>query len=213
VIDVSLHCPYCGKHTAVSPAPLDVSMGPGTMGAQSLQYIVQGVPFYETGRGKWWLGKCNSCELPLLVCDKGSEVFPTPQPTPSDERIPEHIRRDLDEAKKCTTVGAFRACATMARRAIQAACLLKEADEKKKLFEQIDQLAAEGKITSDLKKWAHEVRYLGNDGAHPPKDYKNDVVSQEDARDALELAEQFLEVLFVLPALAEERRKKRTSKP
>jgi hypothetical protein len=100
----------------------------------------------------------------------------------------------------------------MARRAIQAACLLKGASEKKPLFEQIDELARDGKITQDLRQWAHEVRYLGNDGAHPASDPAQDAVTSDDAQDALELAEEFLGALFVTPAIAAERRAKRTAK-
>jgi hypothetical protein len=137
-------------------------------------------------------------------------LFPDSAPSPTSQHIPDHIRRDLVEAKQCATVGAWRACLTMARRSIQAACLAKGADEGKKLHEQIDQLAAKGIITNDLKEWAHEVRHLGNDGAHPPKDPKDDLVDQKDAADALELAESFLETVFVVPALAAERKAKRT---
>jgi hypothetical protein len=212
-MEVSLLCPYCGMHTAVTPAPLEVIVSPGPLGRQAVETLVPGGPaFYDSGRGNWWMGKCNSCALPLLIMGNGSEVLPSPRPSPTNERIPDHIRRDLDEAKRCQTVSASRACVAMARRAMQAACLLKGADAKKRLFEQIDQLAAIGIITADLRASAHEVRHLGNDGAHPPKEPESDQVSEEDADDALELAEQFLEVVFVLPALAAERRAKRTSK-
>lgn len=46
------------------------------------------------------------------------------------------------------------------------------------------------------------VRWIGNDAAHPNKDK----VEREDAEDILSLAEQFLQVLYVAPAIAQTRR-------
>jgi hypothetical protein len=198
-------CPHCHAHTELAPALIDMSAYVG----RAMHIPAK----WESKKsGVWWIGSCRRCEHVVLAHGERAEnIYPTPRPAPSDERIPDHIRRDLDEAKLCMTVGAFRASLTMARRSIQAACLLKGATERKTLYEQIDELEAARAITPDLKTWAHEVRHLGNDGAHPPKDYANDVVEKDDAEDVLELAEQFLEAVFVTPALAEERRKKRTA--
>lgn len=208
VQELSIHCPFCHQHTNVSPAIVDVAKF-----RMSLPNPVPAAYFDGYGR-TWWIAVCNNrdCRMPMLVNNHGT-VIPTPQPPASDERIPDHVRRDLDEAKRCATVGAWRGCATMARRALQAGCLLKGADEGKKLQQQIDQLHTLGVITKELKEWAHEVRFLGNDGAHPPKDFANDVVSEDDADDALDLTEEFLEVVFVTPARAAARKAKRTSTP
>lgn len=142
----------------------------------------------------------------IVMVDEREQVIPTPVPSPTDEHIEENARLALEEAKVCFAAGAINACATMARRAIQAAIIDKGAT-KNRLIDQIDELAAKGLITQDLAAWAHEVRYAGNDGAHP-----KDRVTKEEAEDILELAEQFLTVLYVTPALAKERRKKREAK-
>jgi hypothetical protein len=60
-------------------------------------------------------------------------------------------------------------------------------------------------ITNDLKEWADVVRWVGNDAAHPDKQ----PVNEEDAQDMLNLAEQFLHVIYVAPAIAKEQRTKR----
>lgn len=85
----------------------------------------------------------------------------------------------------------------MARRAMQVAAMDKGASGDK-LVSQIHDLQTVGKITTDLKDWADAVRWVGNDAAHP-----NGVqVTKDDAKDVLQLAEQFLHVLYVAPALA-----------
>ena len=89
----------------------------------------------------------------------------------------------------------------MARRVVQLACMQKGA-QKANLVDQIGELSASGVITKDIEEWATVVRWVGNDAAHPNKD----VVTEEDAEDCLKLAEQFLHVLFVTPAIAKARR-------
>lgn len=92
----------------------------------------------------------------------------------------------------------------MARRAIQNACLNKGA-KKGDLVNQINELQQQGIITNDIKEWATAVRWIGNDAAHPNKDE----VTKEDPEDVLHLAEQFLHVLYVTPALFAAQKMKR----
>ena len=63
---------------------------------------------------------------------------------------------------------------------------------------QISDLASRGVITEDLKDWATAVRWIGNDAAHP----SDGAVDKDDAEAVLTLAEQFLIVVYVTPALA-----------
>ncbi|UEG52598.1 DUF4145 domain-containing protein [Mucilaginibacter daejeonensis] len=190
--NISIYCPFCHRHTAVSPAPTRYT---GKYG------IVEETPAMWLGDGEWWIGLCNYCQKPMLVHADGDTIYPTPMPTPTDLRIPEGIRLDLEEAKRCFSVSAFRGCAVLARRAIQSTCIDKGTAQRD-LVKQIDDLQIRGIITNDLKEWAHVIRWIGNDAAHPNKD----VVSEEDAGDILELCDQFLNTIYVAPAIAKERR-------
>lgn len=137
--------------------------------------------------------------------NEGWTVYPAPLPSPTDERIPDPMRKDLTEAKMCHSVDAFRACAVLARRAIQSACIDKGAGKGKDLYAQLDELKERGVITEDLRKWGHIVRWGGNDAAHPD----SPEVNEKDSKEVLELAEQFLNVIYVTPKIAEEQAKKR----
>lgn len=190
----SVYCPHCHKHTALSVAPAAYE---GTYGRR---YYTDAIWINENGQ-KWWIGLCNSCQMPSLVLNRGQLVYPHPLPSPTDHRVPKDLARDLDEAKICFTTGCFRACAAMARRSVQSACLQKGA-MKRELVDQIKELGQSGVITKDIEEWATVVRWIGNDAAHPNKDD----VSQEDAEDCLKLAEQFLHIIFVTPAIAKARR-------
>ncbi len=163
----------------------------------------------------WYeIGECNGCDFFFLVKRRGSyinKIYPDPLPKPIPEKTPDFLQDDLKEAYLCLAAGAYRAAGVMARRALQLCCIKKGAPGKN-LHEQIDWLLNEQIITKDLKESAHEVRLTGNDAAHPPKNNsKDESVSKEDAEDILELLESFIEVLYIMPALTEERRQKRNT--
>jgi hypothetical protein len=192
--EVSIFCPHCQKHTALSVAQTRYPS------ARTSDSYVQ-TAWRKDSTETWWIGICNSCKNPVLVLNNGDQVYPHPLPTPTDANIPKELADDLNEAKLCFSTDCYRACAVMARRCIQTACILKGA-KKTDLVGQIAELAAAGLITKDIEEWATVVRWIGNDAAHPGKD----IVNKEDAEDSLELAEQFLHVIFVTPAVAKARR-------
>jgi len=194
---ISIFCPHCHRHTSVEPAPVRVERGDG-------QNHDVGAVWQQSYDSKWWIGACNYCNAPVLARNDAATVYPHPLPQPTDSNVPEDIRADLDEAKMCFSVSAWRGAAVMARRAMQSAAIEK-GSTKKQLVEQIAEIAAGGKITVDLKEWADVVRWIGNDAAHPG----GEPVTREDAEQVLKLAEQFLHVLYVAPAMAKQIRTKK----
>ena len=160
--------------------------------------------------------ECNGCSRVFLVTrdiHHGNivETHPNALPKPINEKTPDFLKSDMEEAYKCFSVGAYRATGVMARRTLQLCCIDK-GSPKKSLKEQIDWLLEKQIITKDLKDCAHEVRLTGNDAAHPPEDIEKDNrVSKEDADDIVSLLEQFISVLYIAPALSEERRQKRNN--
>jgi hypothetical protein len=90
---------------------------------------------------------------------------------------------------------------------LQASC--KDfAAEGKNLINQIDDLASKGKITIALRDMAHDVRKLGNEGAHPDEDGLGDV-TQADADDIIEFTRQYFEHVYVMPARSAAFKKRR----
>jgi hypothetical protein len=198
---ISIYCPHCRRHTSLREAPVEYEC----TGAYSGRHkYITGAILKKDYNKTWWIGVCNSCREPVLVLNEGEVIYPHQLPSPSDSRIPEHIRNDLDEAKICFSVKAYRSSAVMSRRGSQSACIDKGAT-KEKLVEQLHELAANRVITNDLKEWADVVRWVGNDAAHPDKQ----PVTEKDAEDMLKLSEQFLHVIYVAPAIAKEQRIKR----
>jgi HEPN domain-containing protein len=193
-MEVSIYCPHCHQRTALSMARAEYEGSYGTTyhtpAARKKAY-----------REVWWIGICNGCKLPCLVLNEGEMIYSFPSPHPTDKNIPPVPARDLDEAKVRFSVACYRACAVMARRCIQVACKQKGAASGD-LVDQISELSKKGVITKDIEEWATVVRWAGNDAAHANKDD----VTKEDAEDCLKLAEQFMHVIFVTPAVAKARR-------
>ena len=188
--NLSVFCPHCRQYTSLTEVLASVGDGFGKR-----SYPAR---FVFDGRSSWWMGVCNNCRKPSVVLGDGREIYPNPLPEPTSKEIPESIRLDIDEAKICLYAKAYRAAAVMARRAIQGAAIMKGASKGGKLVSQINELRESGVITEDLKNWASAVRYVGNDAAHP-----GDIaVDKESAEDIVDLAIQFMEVVFVAPAIA-----------
>jgi len=196
-MSLSIYCPHCQQFTALNKAAKSHRDSTGVITAVFAEWK-------KDANDKWWIGICNSCHLPCLVLNDGETIYPSALPSRTDSHIPDNLAKDLDEAKMCFSVGCYRACAVIARRCIQNACLEKGA-KKDDLVTQIKELKKNNIITKDIEEWATVVRWIGNDAAHPG----NDEVEKEDAKDTLKLAEEFLHVIFVTPAVAKERRAKR----
>lgn len=195
--DFTMYCPHCQKHTSLQMAKTRFQ---GQYGGWDETFAI----WEKDTKTKWWIGICNSCLNPVLVLNKCNVIYPNGLPSPTDLNIPNPMKEDLIEAKTCYGVSAYRGCAVLARRAIQSTCIEKGA-KKGDLIKQLDELKINGTITKDLHEWATVVRWVGNDAAHPNKD----IVTKEDADDILKLAEQFLHVIYVAPAIAREQKLKK----
>ncbi len=187
---VSIYCPFCHRHTALRTGVNRITDEYGHH--REIPAIANVSNFI------WWIGICNSCEGAVLVRNQGDIIFPGTQPSPSDPRIPDSLRRAMDESKKCASVSCYHAAVVMARRSIEIACVEKGCNPKSNLVQQISCLKSKGLITEMIEQWAAAVRLIGNEGAHN----SNEPISKEDAEDCLHLAEQLIHVLYVTPSIA-----------
>ncbi len=207
--DYAVYCPYCHKHTSLYIPPATDSSGDVAVYTQCHIRIGD--------HDRWAMGVCNACSSVVLIheSDMGSywaeEYYPTPLPSPVDTRLPDFIKADLQEAKLCFSQSAFNATAMLCRRAIALICMDKKANPKSDLFTQIGWMRDNHIITGDMSTWAHTVRLVGNDVAHP-EGLDNTRVEEEDAQAILELAEQMANTLYVTPAIAEAQKQKRDNK-
>jgi DNA-directed RNA polymerase subunit RPC12/RpoP len=167
--------------------------------------------------------ECHYCDRGIFVKQKESQydhvvrerfeidtIFPSNEPSVSD-KVPEGVAIDFIEAAKCFNISAHKASAVMSRRTIQKMCVNLGAEKSKKLYQQIQELKDLGKLHPDLADMATEIRFLGNDGAHPEDDGL-DEIKEEDAKEILDFTAELLDDLYVRPQKILAMKKKREDK-
>ena len=97
----------------------------------------------------------------------------------------------------------------MARSALQL-LMRREKAKGNNLKQEIDDLAGQGKLPPIVREWAHDVRELGNEVAHPEPGAKG--VSEKDARDVVRFLRVLLNLLLDMPEDIKEYRGRRTKK-
>ena len=200
------YCPYCNKLVHFSWCHISNDYEYHDISRYLDNYYI------ENKVGIWAMAECPSCDNIVLIkmkIDSSSynnnaldlvEIIPAPLPNPTDDRVKREIKIDIDEAKICFSVKAYRACAIMCRRALQTICIDNGANPNKNLDYQIEELFENGTITKKIADWATSVRWVGNDAAHP----KNEEVTTDDADRILKLTEQIADNLYVTDALSKE---------
>ena len=139
------------------------------------------------------------------VSRKAEVLWPAP-PRQLNAAIPEALRRENEEARKCFKAASFTATVVMVRRTLEGVCI-EQGITKKPLFKALEEMRDKGLIEGRLFEWAESLRVLGNEGAH----YTGNRVSREDASDALAFSEAILDYLYVFAAQFEDFKKRRQS--
>lgn len=163
------------------------------------------------------LARCGTCHNPFLMLEEdfgdgwdGEPIVVWPrQQRPLSFQIPEALRLEHEEARRCFSSKAYTATAVMVRRTLEGVCIdqgmSNSGGRPKPLFKMLEQLKDDGKIEGRLFEWSQELRVLGNQGAH----FTGTAVTREDALDGLALAEALLDYLYVLSAQFEAFKRRR----
>lgn len=138
------------------------------------------------------------------------QVIIPPQQTSQMPHLPDAIKRTFAQAEKNMTMpDCEEAAVMMYRKTIETTIKTQYPDlEESNLKKQIDKLEKERVIPPVMKEWAHEVRIIGNDGAH-----ESVGVTRNDAEAAKAFTTAFLQYLINLPKEIEERRKATNGNP
>lgn len=142
--------------------------------------------------------KCVGCgNLTMVMWSAGDRLhsyhqLPYPTKTRSaPKHWPAEVGRYWLQAQRSIEGSNWDAAALMARSALQL-LLRRESASGNSLVKEIDDIASKGLIPPIMKDWAHELRVLGNDAAHPtPGDAGT---SEKDAKRVV----RFLRVLLTL---------------
>lgn len=130
------------------------------------------------------------------------EFWPENEALNAPEFLPPQVEKAfLQGEKNLVMEGCEEAAATSFRRALDVGLKVRFPELTGDLFKKIEKLAADRVIPDSLAEWAHEVRVIGNDGAHDLEG-----CSLEDATAGGDFVDAVLRYLFSLPGMIAERR-------
>lgn len=205
--DTSLICPHCKVQS---------------------RFIDIGKSVFVHKKGVWSILRCagHTCNGPVLAIyewtggyleEPGGVGIPTLKSMPAKtypemvptvhESIPKDVAEDYKESLICYNAGAWKATVVLCRRAVQSSVVERGADVNNELWRQIDELASKEVITNDIKDWAHQIRYLGNDGAHPYDRGLLTKVTKDDANEVLKFMDSYLKYVYEMPFEVAKRRR------
>jgi hypothetical protein len=178
-----VRCPHCGIDKPNLNGTVDPFETKNHAGAKSRH---------------WRVYVCNNCGGAVLAFannpkDVVQRIFPD-SPT-IHQVIPERTREYLAQAlnSKSAPAGAVM----LASSAVDS--MLKAKGYKTgSLYARIDQAASDHLITTDMARWAHDVRLEANDQRHA--DEASTLPDEADAERVCDFAMALAEILFVLPA-------------
>ncbi|WP_150214528.1 DUF4145 domain-containing protein [Candidatus Tokpelaia sp.] len=144
----------------------------------------------------------DNSETPYSLGVKYSVAIPPPQNTEL-KYLPVEVQKAFTQAEKNMTMeNCEEPAVIMCRRALEIAIGTQYPHiTGKNLKEKIDGLEAQHIIPATMKDWAHEIRSIGNDGAHGLSG-----VTRADAEAAQAFAAAFLQYCLGLPEEIRQRR-------
>ncbi|MFY1957102.1 DUF4145 domain-containing protein [Achromobacter xylosoxidans] len=162
---------------------------------------------------------CNNCHMPVVAAVESEHGYPPSQlhgnilrqepsmlvdvhqiiPHQREPAVPEHcpesVARAFLQADSAVRRKDWDAAGAMDRRALELTTKnLAPEHSDRNLAARINVLADSGRLTQDLKEWAHSLRFLGNDAVH-----EEDGISELEAVQGHELTRFILTYVYTLP--------------
>ena len=174
-------CGYCS--TNVAPKEGYLTDQGSTVGTNPLVYI------------------CSGCGRPTFI----HQETQTPSPSLSAEvsKLEGEINTIYEEARQCTTVGAFTSAILTCRKIVMHVAVEKGAEKNLSFVQYVDHLKDKGWMPPNAHDWVDEIRKQGNEANHEIV-----IKTQADAEQVMGFVEMLLRFMYELPA-----RVRRTAPP
>ena len=133
---------------------------------------------------------------------------PTGAVRPVAPEVPSHLAEDYRQAV-ATLLDSPKASAALSRRCLQQLIRDHTSSARKSLWEEIEEVLAQGILPSHLSEQLHAVREIGNFAAHTTKSTNSGLivdVEPEEAEWNLDVLDGLFEFLYVAPASAQRRK-------
>ncbi|MEO1169113.1 MAG: DUF4145 domain-containing protein [Pseudomonadota bacterium] len=124
-----------------------------------------------------------------------TDFWPELQETRAPDDVPERVANNFIQAEEAAARGHREAAGMAYRRSLELALKDVAPELGGMLKTRIDKLSKDGRLTPDLKDWAHSVRDLGNEAAH-----EESQPTGVDIQDLAAFTRVVLEYLYTMPA-------------
>ncbi|MCF8809656.1 DUF4145 domain-containing protein [Xanthomonas campestris pv. campestris] len=192
-------CPHCSAEkmtmTSVASAKYSAKISTAMFSCGACSNILC-VRFSHDRDDSWVYEPWNFEEALFSNNGKILMTYPQVEEPTCPEDVSENVRRAYLQAIDNAARSNNDAAAAMFRKALDIST--RELDQQlanKNLKPRIDALFNAGRLTSDLKDWAHQIRLDGNEGAHDEEELTPDQIRQ-----LARFTELFLIYTFTLPA-------------
>lgn len=135
-------------------------------------------------------------------------IIPKVNNNTAPENTPERAAKFFIESKDDFQRGRYETCVMNCRKVMDIATKVLMGDEAKdeKLSKRITMLFSKGKITEQMKDWAHIVRIDSNGAIHSDEEF-----TKEETKQILGFTEVFLMYSFTLPEMIKKRQEEKDS--
>lgn len=184
--DLSLVCPYCGKDGTFD----------SLVGVNDVRDAT-GPNFF--GHRRCPNPKCSAHVFVVINNGKIRRSYPASRIPFSRENVPHSVAEAFDEAITCRANECFVASAIMIRKTLEEICADKGATGSN-LKERIDALSCVVILPPEFLEAMHDLRLLGNDGAHIKSKTFNSVSSDE-VDIGIEVTKELLHAVYQYSAI------------
>ena len=157
---------------------------------------------YIVGEGTTGTGKqraaiyiCPHCCGPTFVDLKGKHV---PDMAFGSEvgHLPQDVSELYNEARHCTSNGAYTATVMLCRKLLMHIAVEQEAEDGRSFEYYVNYLAEKGFVPPNGRHWVDHIRQKGNEANHEIV-----IMNVEDARDLIQFLEMLLRFIYEFPQL------------
>ena len=136
---------------------------------------------------------CGGCNQPTYF----TELRQVPSPIAGNpvDKLPIEIHQLYEEARKCTSLGAYTACVLCCRKMLMHIAVECGAKAGESFLSYVEFLAEKGYVPPNGSIWVDHIRKRGNEANH-----EIGLMSQDDAQELINFLEMLLKFIYEFPA-------------
>jgi len=166
-------CGYCGADTAPAQG---YHANPDNAGHQG------------------WILICTNCNRPTFIDRFRNSILSTTPAAKMGKEVnglPTDVEKLYDDARLCTSAGAYTAAVLSCRKILMHVAVEKGAPSNKGFIEYVEFLADKNYIPHDGRDWVDYIRTKSNEANHEIQ-----VMTAEDAEDLITFVEMLLRLVY-----------------